>query len=373
MSSKVVIIGGGLAGLISAILLNRYGFNVTVIEKRQYPFHRVCGEYISNEVLPFFTSLGIHIGKLGPSRISKLAVSSASGRLLEADLDLGGFGLSRYRLDDFLYRRAAAEGVKFLLGEKASDISFTGHGFQVSLAGNKLTAGLLIGAYGKRSTLDMKLGRSFFYRRSPYVGIKYHVRTDFPADRIQLDNFEGGYCGIVKVESDRYCLCYLSENRLLKREGSIAALERNILCRNPYIRGHLKNSDFLFEKPEVINEISFETKSPVQDHILFCGDAAGMITPLCGNGMAMAVHSAKILAETISESGALNGSFNRAVLEKIYSERWTKQFALRLRTGRVIQGVFGSKTLSEMAVMTFRKLPVFTKYLVSKTHGKPFK
>jgi len=370
--NKVVIIGGGLAGLVSSIMLNRNGFDVTVIEKKHYPFHRVCGEYISNEVLPFLKSLGLDVEELQPAHISRLAVSSVSGRLLVADLDTGGFGLSRYCFDDFLYRRAASEGVKFILGERASDISFKTNQFEITLPEQKIGSDLLIGAYGKRSNLDMKLDRRFFYRRSPYLGVKYHIRTDFSHTKIQLDNFEGGYCGIVKIEADRYCLCYLSENRLLKKFGSISDLEKNVLCQNPFIRSYFKNSDFLFDKPEVINEISFESKSIVQNHILFCGDAAGMITPLCGNGMAMAIHSAKILAETIGELVHLKNSFDRSALEKAWSERWKKQFALRLETGRMIQSLFGNQTLSDIAVMTLKKSPMLTKYLISKTHGKPF-
>ncbi|HEX8022508.1 FAD-dependent oxidoreductase, partial [Mucilaginibacter sp.] len=55
--SDVIVIGGGLAGLFNAILLNRAGLKVTVVEKKTYPMHRVCGEYISNEVIPFLSSL----------------------------------------------------------------------------------------------------------------------------------------------------------------------------------------------------------------------------------------------------------------------------------------------------------------------------
>ena len=54
---KIIVIGGGLAGLTSAILLAKANFDITLIERKQYPFHRVCGEYISNEVLPFLKTV----------------------------------------------------------------------------------------------------------------------------------------------------------------------------------------------------------------------------------------------------------------------------------------------------------------------------
>lgn len=49
----VIIIGGGLAGLVNAICMARAGLDVLLVEKRHYPYHKVCGEYISNEVVPF--------------------------------------------------------------------------------------------------------------------------------------------------------------------------------------------------------------------------------------------------------------------------------------------------------------------------------
>lgn len=370
--TKVVIVGGGLAGLIGSILLARKGFDTTLIEKKHYPFHRVCGEYISNEVLPFLKSIGLHVESLGPSRISKLAISSFSGRLLEADLDLGGFGLSRYVFDEFLYKSALNEGVNFMLGEKVSDIRFNENQFEITLPKQQITADLVICAYGKRSNLDSKFGRSFFYRRSPYIGVKYHIRTDFPADTIQLDNFKGGYCGIVKIERDRYCLCYLSENKLLKEYGDISGLEKNVLYKNPHIKNYFINSEFLFDKPEVINEVSFENKSLVQDHILFCGDAAGMITPLCGNGMAIAIHSAIMLTDAIVEYPDLSNPGQRFKLEQAYSQRWKNQFSLRLKTGRMIQQLFKSQALTGLAMSGLSLSDRFTHYLISKTHGKPF-
>ena len=59
-SFDVIIIGGGLAGLTNAIHLSKSRQRVLLIEKNSYPKHKVCGEYISNEVLPYLNSLGIN-------------------------------------------------------------------------------------------------------------------------------------------------------------------------------------------------------------------------------------------------------------------------------------------------------------------------
>ena len=66
-----VIVGGGLAGLVCAIELSRAGHRVLVLEKKTYPFHKVCGEYVSHEVLAYLQSLDIDPYAYGAARIGK--------------------------------------------------------------------------------------------------------------------------------------------------------------------------------------------------------------------------------------------------------------------------------------------------------------
>ena len=370
---KIIIIGGGLAGLTNAILLAKNDFDVILIERKKYPFHRVCGEYVSNEVLPLFKSIGINPQDLGASKISKLLVTSPNGKTLKADLDLGAFGISRYQLDFELYKKASASGVNFLEETKVIDIRFNDEKFEIETNQQTLICDLVIGAFGKRSNLDQKLNRKFFYQRSPYVGVKYHIKTDFPEDTIQLDNFKGGYCGLNKIENDIYCLCYLAENKYLKEFGSISLMEENIVHQNPHLKHVFNNSTFIWDKPETINEISFEQKSLIENHILMCGDTAGMIAPLCGNGMAIAIHSAKILSDCII--GICSEGINpdkRKNLEQLYQQKWNSEFAFRLKTGRTIQHLFGHNFLTQIAISGLKMFPSLAQQIVKKTHGQPF-
>jgi len=100
------------------------------------------------------------------------------------------------------------------------------------------------------------------------------------------------------------------------------------------------------------------------------GDSAGMITPLCGNGMAMALHSAKCLSETIIKN--FKPGFDRARMENEYRQKWNGLFARRLWAGRKIQKLFGSPVISEAAVSFGKMVPPFAQYLMKQTHGKPF-
>ncbi|MES2276958.1 MAG: NAD(P)/FAD-dependent oxidoreductase [Bacteroidota bacterium] len=369
-----IIIGGGLAGLFNAIQLNRAGLQVMVIEKKSYPFHRVCGEYISNEVLPFIEGLGIDISSLNPSRITRLEITSAGGKRFNTQLDLGGFGISRYTLDNYLHQKAQAAGVKFMLNTRVEDVRFVQDHFEVVIPGQTLTVPLVIGSYGKRSNLDQKLKRTFFYKRSPYLAVKFHIKADLPDDLIQLNNYKDGYCGVSKVDGDRYCMCYLAKRDDLRKYGSLPALEENVICKNPYLKEIFDNAQFLLDKPEVINEISFEKKAPVEQHILMSGDTAGMIAPLCGNGMAMAIHSSKLLSERIIKYYQ-PGKFtlqNRSQLEQAYTAAWDKEFAARLWAGRQMQRLFGRDSMTGLTISLLNKLPPLANFLIRTSHGKPF-
>ncbi|MFD1257253.1 NAD(P)/FAD-dependent oxidoreductase [Mucilaginibacter terrae] len=374
MMNDVIIAGGGLAGLFNALQLNRAGLRVTVVEKKSYPFHRVCGEYISKEILPFLNQLGINVFSLGASHIKRLEVTATSGTIFSQKLDLGGFGISRYAFDDYLYKLCQTEGVSFLLDTRVDDIRFTNNGFEVVLPHRILTAPLVIGAFGKRSNLDSKLKRPFFLRHSPYVGIKIHARIDFPDDLIQLNSFKNGYCGVSKVEDGRFCICSLAHRNDLREQGSLEAFQENIINRNPYQKEVFRNAELLMDKPEVINEISFEKKQPVENHILMSGDTAGMIAPLCGNGMTMAIHSAKILSAIIIQYYYPGKPFTapaRAALEQTYRQAWNQQFARRLWVGRQLQHLFGNNRLMHTAIQMMNKMPPMANWMVKQTHGKP--
>ncbi|HAA10864.1 MAG TPA: FAD-dependent oxidoreductase [Cytophagales bacterium] len=373
MGYDVVIVGGGLAGLTNSLVLAKSGLSVLVVEKKAYPFHRVCGEYISNEVLPFLKSMGAYPEELEPAQLKRFQLTSVAGKQMEMPLDLGGWGISRYALDEFLYRRALELGVTFRLKTQVEDVHFQDNQFEVVLAqGDIIFSPLVIGAFGKRSKVDKVLDRQFIQERSDYIGVKYHIRTEFPGDVIALHNFAGGYCGLSKVEGERYNMCYLGSRKHLRQYGSIEAMEEAVVKRNPYLKQVYENSEFLFEKPEVINEINFKPKAPVEGHILMSGDSAGLITPLCGNGMALAIHSAKLLSELILTHYSPKETWDREVLETEYAKVWKKHFALRLWAGRKIQRLFGGESASNLAVNLGKRTPWVARRMMAQTHGKPF-
>jgi flavin-dependent dehydrogenase len=101
-----------------------------------------------------------------------------------------------------------------------------------------------------------------------------------------------------------------------------------------------------------------------------CGDAAGLITPLCGNGMAMALHGAALAAEAVDSF--LQNQTSRSGLEAAYARTWHAHFGARLRVGRAVQALFGGPVLSEVVVGGLRYWPGAVRALMRRTHGAPF-
>jgi len=371
----VAIIGGGLAGLALSIQCARAGYQTVVFEKEKYPFHKVCGEYISLESWNFLQDLGLPLSDLHLPVINRLLVSAPNGNYIESTLPLGGFGISRYTIDELLATIARNEGVTLLEETKVVNAVYRNNSFVIFSSRGETEAMVTAGAYGKRGNLDVKWKRHFTQvkpnKLNHHVGIKYHVRTSFPADLIALHNFEDGYCGISHIEDDKCCLCYLTTARNLRRShNDIGEMEKNILMKNPFLKKIFSNIELLYEEPLTISRISFNKKTQVENHVLMVGDTAGMITPLCGNGMSMALHASKLAYEEIDSF--LGKKINRFEMETQYTQQWEKHFGRRLQVGRLIQGFFGSSSLSNFLITSVKPFPAFVSWLIRQTHGNPF-
>ena len=371
-SFDVIIIGGGLAGLTNAIHLSKSIHRVLLIEKNSYPKHKVCGEYISNEVLPYLNSLGIDPIKVGAKQISKVQISTTKGNLIKSELPLGGFGMSRYFLDSLLLNEVRLNGVQ-VLKDTVESVIFKKDIFTVQTKDSgAFQSKITIGAFGKRSVLDLKMNRKFIKKKSPYLAVKIHVKGDFPEDLIALHNFKGGYCGVSKVENNSINLCYITEYNSFKKYKNITDFHQQVVFKNKHLKKIFKESKSVFKKPLTISQISFENKKPVENHIIMCGDTAGMIHPLCGNGMGMAITSARLASIRILQF--LNGEIKtREGLEKQYFKDWNKEFKTRLKTGHFIARLFRSQTISQIAYSILKIIPFLLPKMIQFTHGKYIK
>lgn len=368
-TKPVTIIGGGLAGLTTAIHLSKIGLKVILFEKNEYPKHKVCGEYISNEILPYLDWISINISELNPTHISKLDFSTADGKMVSCNLPLGGFGVSRFALDAFLCKKALENGCE-IVQDSVHDIVYKNDSFTIStLNSGTFTSEIVIGAFGKRSNIDQKLKRAFVQTKSHWLAVKAHYSGEFPNDLVGLHNFEGGYCGVSKVENNTINICYLASYDSFKKCKNIEEYQNQVLVKNPHLKSIFESSKMLFESPLTISQVSFDKKSTVENHILMIGDTAGLIHPLCGNGMAMAIHSAKIVSELIGKFYT-NEIKSRDELEKRYIQEWNVNFKKRLKMGRIIAFILRKQKFYKFLMKIMINFPFLIPVIIKQTHGK---
>lgn len=372
---EVAVIGGGLAGLTLAIQCADAGFAVVLFEKEKYPFHKVCGEYISLESWGFLNRIGLNMHMLNLPLIKLFEVTDVKGSEYAFKLPLGGFGISRYTLDNLLYQLALKKNVTVMTDVKVQDVQLNNECFYISTSHQNYCSKVVVASYGKRSNLDVKWKRSFVQQKpnklNNYIGVKYHIRYPQPKEKITLHNFHNGYCGISNIEDGKCCLCYLTTaENLRKNSNSVDRMQKSVLSQNPHLKAIFANAEFLYEQPLAISQISFEKKSQVEDHVLMAGDAAGMITPLCGNGMSMAMHASKIAFDCVDEF--LKGLATREQMEMKYIRQWQEAFSKRLFTGRVVQRLFGGNTSTSLFFKTMHGLPFLARQIIKSTHGEPF-
>jgi len=367
-SYDIGIVGGGLAGLTASIHLSKLGFSVLLIERQSYPHHRVCGEYVSNEVLPYLNSLEIQLPIDELPKLSRLQLTTQNGKELNHNLPLGGFGISRYKLDELLYKKAQENSVEFVF-EKVEVIKFYNNEFLLSTSNKQsFIAKFCLGAWGKRSSLDKSLVRPFIQKKTSWMAVKCHYKSDFDDDLIALHNFRGGYCGMSKIEDSILNACYLVDTNVFQEYGNVDDLEKMVIRQNPFWSKWREKAEPIFEKPLVISQISFDQKEPVKDHILMIGDTAGLIHPLCGNGMAMAIHSAKLAVDCIANYKY--EYLNRQELETNYSNIWNETFKSRLTTGRRIQALLLQQRIAPHLLTLAQMVPGLVPKIIRKTHGK---
>lgn len=368
------IAGGGLSGLCLAIQLADKGWRVVVFEKNTYPMHKVCGEYVSMESYGFLESLGLPLQEWDLPLITELGISAESGFMLEARLALGGFGISRYTLDDALYRLALAKGVTVITACKVQNALPLPGTQLVSIETPKglFTAKVACGSYGKYTpAFARQQDRKEPDRGRNYIGVKYHIKTDLARHRIELHNFKNGYCGVSKVDKDWYCLCYLSSAESLRQHGNdLATLEDQVLCKNPHLKRYFQDAEFVNRQPLSISNIQFHEKQSYSGHLFLLGDAAGTISPLCGNGMSMGMRASQLLASHIHSY--LRGNLTHQALVNGYRQAWREAFHRRIQTGYYLQGLFGKKIATHVALRTLHLLPGLTQKIISMTHGQPF-
>jgi flavin-dependent dehydrogenase len=296
IDADVAIVGAGPGGSTLAALLARRGLSVALIDRDSFPRDKLCGEFLSYDALPIIDALGVDLA--GAPEIASCRIVSRN-RTYAFDFPHPARGVSRMFLDAALHRCAVDSGAQSITAT-ATAVSRD----SVTFDGGIVRARVVAGAWGRWGRFDQQLGRAFVRDRSHRnFGFKRHYRGEGAQGVIELYSFRNGYLGVNDVEDGITNICGLVHaSRLQRHKGRWDAFVETIRAEerpldSMYARYAPAQDGFLSSEPVI-----FRARSAVEEGIFMIGDASGVIDPLTGNGMAMAMQSAVVAASFIADA-----------------------------------------------------------------------
>jgi flavin-dependent dehydrogenase len=346
----VVVIGAGPAGSAAAGLLALRGRRVLVLEKERFPRRKVCGEFLSAQAAEQLAALGLRAEIETPAeRIHRGGLFLPGGEEIPFRLPAAALGVSRARLDERLARWAEDRGAEVRLGVRVRGVIDR---FRVRVAEGaheeEIETRSVVGAWGRWDALDRgrRGGGEGRGRRFLAWSRGYEPSESF-AGRVALYLFPGGYCGLSRVEGGRVHLAGIVDDATHRRlppgweavldhaRASNAALDRALagLVPSTHFRG--------------AGPVYLAAKPPVERGVLMVGDSAGVLDPFSGQGIACALASGILAAQTLET--AFGGAVPLSIAARVYADAWKRRFRSRFGWSAVFRALVHRARFAESA------------------------
>lgn len=314
-----LIVGGGPAGSALAIALAEAGRSVVLLEREPGPHDKVCGEFLSREATLYLEALGIDLVGLGAQRIDRVRVESGRS-LIETALPFSALSLSRRILDDALLQRASACGADIRMGAKVQALDLRDGVWRAQLQnGEDVEAAQAFLATGKH---DLRGWGRPPAAQTDFIGFKLHWRLTASEllaldSHVELTLFRGGYAGLERIERGLANLCLVvRKSRFAGLGQQWEALLRAIRAEAPMLDRRLRAAEPCSARPLAVSGIPYGYLRWSGGGPWYLGDQAAVIPSFSGDGMSIALHSARLAAASYLEGGDAMG-FQRGLADDI--------------------------------------------------------
>lgn len=299
--TEIIVIGGGVAGLVSSIVLARHGFNVLLCEKKSYPRDKVCGACLNANALATLEKLQLSsiLDRLGAPSLQQVQIQCGP-RTVTLPLPTGR-AITRRELDLALADEASRCGVTILENVSASlesltpDQRFRNVKIQSTHDTRNVEASLVFVAAGLGGVRESAQPWPTQVKPNSKIGLGLNLQSsshNIRSHTIHLCVRSNGYLGIVQAEQGLLNLAAAVHPKLLQQSNSFGAWVRETLSQY-----HL-NIDYPLEEapwrgtPTLTRRIT----RPFGRRWLAIGDSAGYVEPFTGEGMAWALAGGSLAA-----------------------------------------------------------------------------
>ncbi|MFI1577337.1 NAD(P)/FAD-dependent oxidoreductase [Embleya sp. NPDC020630] len=276
----LLVAGGGPAGLATAIHGALAGLRVVVVEPRPTPVDKACGEGLMPAGVAALAALGVT-----PAGRPLAGIRYVDSRhAVEARFRAGpGLGVRRTTLHAALYERALALGVEHRIG-RVAEVRQDAH--SVTAAG--LTARWLAAADGLHSPVRAALGPAPRDRRERRYGLRRHYPIAPWTDFVEVHWSPRGEAYVTPVGPELVGVAML---------GPRGRTYADHLAAFPALRERLAGA--AGGEVRGAGPLRRRVRSRVAGRVLLVGDAAGYTDALTGEGVALALASARALVAAV--------------------------------------------------------------------------
>lgn len=343
----VAVIGAGIAGSSLAKSLADRGLDTILLDRKSFPRHKVCGEFMSPESLATLREMGLDsvVSELGPVSIERVHLHFEFGDAIDIPLPGPAWGISRYALDSALHRAATCAGAKLLTGTTVVSVSPAPNSGGYDIVAKQkdgissgLCASIVISAWGTASLKGLAGQQPARRANNGHIGVKSHFSGIETGPVIELYFFDGGYLGISPIEGGLTNVAALMNRSVLASpdaDKSVAGWIEAACSRNPKLRKRLSQGAAVAGTQAAVAPVQFNRRPVAWDTIPRVGDSSMMIPPLCGDGMSMALRSAQLCSPLAASY--IKGEIQLSQWKQHYAEAVEKEFVGPLKWGRTLQ------------------------------------
>jgi flavin-dependent dehydrogenase len=353
----LAIIGAGPAGSSAAITAARLGARVVLSEARDFPRHKVCGEFVSAEALDVLAGLLRDIPSakalFDDAPIIDRTRLLLGTRIIEAPVLPAALSITRYDLDEHLWKAAQVAGVE----TRANCEVLAGDGdgpFQVRTSSGEFAVKALIVAAGRWSqfTFDRTLPPG-----PKWIGLKLHFRERDAARSTDLYFFDNGYCGVQPVAKDIVNACAMVRS-------DMATSLQEVFGLHPQLARRTADWEAL-TSPVSTAPLIYRPPQPVRGNVIFVGDAAAFIDPFAGDGISIALRSGQAAGQWVSKF--LGGEMTLPESSAAYEREYARRFAPLLSAASRVRSLMSLPVFAKVAAFELLRFPGVMPLVIRKT------
>jgi flavin-dependent dehydrogenase len=369
----VVVVGAGPAGSVAALVLARHGVHVRLIDRGDFPRHKLCGDTLNPGALSILDRLGLGDRVRARSLpIPGMVVTGPHGTRVACDYpaNLAGAAIARRDLDSSLLDAAIAAGVDFIpalpvrgaLTERGLRVT----GVRVGGRERDMPARVVIAADGRRSRLGFGLGLTRFAnapRRWAFGA--YFTDVDGLTAYGEMHVRAYGYTGVAQLGSGVANVCVVRELRAGSGRIAPDQVIARALAGDPALQERFARARQI-SKIVSLGPLAVEARAAGCPGLLLAGDAAGFVDPMTGDGLRFALRGGELAAEA-----ALFELHTGMPAHRRLEEARQREFASKWRVNRALRALVASPRSVRIAaaVSSCWGLPV--RYLIGVAGDVP--